>query len=341
MSEFLNPNIDSIIWGRLHKIIIWRMFFKIAKKGDNHFLKYIATIILVIVGIVVGQVPIGLAVVSSISKNAVSQETLEEFQESMDFSLLGIDPNLSLFLMLLTFIGGLGMLWLGVSRVHDKPMLSIITARSSLDWRRVFWAFGIWTAFTVVLEFATYFMDPGNYSVQFNFSAFIPLLLIALLILPFQTSFEEIVFRGYLMQGLGLWTKNRLFPLVVTSVAFGLMHFLNPEIQKFGLGIMMTYYISIGLFLGICTLMDDGLELALGIHAATNIYGATVVSFSGSALQTPAIFRVESLDALLMLIASLVSAVVFIALAARKYGWKNWEKLYGPVEMGEEGERVE
>lgn len=307
------------------------MFFQIAKKGDNHFLKYVATIILVVVGAVVGQIPLGLVMVASIASQDISQESLEELQETMDLSLLEIDPNLSLFLMLLTFIGALGMLWLGLAKIHDKPFLSVVTARPKLDWSRVFWAFGIWTLFTIILEIFAYWMNPGNYALQFNLSTFIPLILIALFILPLQTSFEEIMFRGYLMQGLGLLTKNRFFPLLMTSMVFGLLHYFNPEIEKFGLGLMMTYYISIGLFLGICTLMDDGLELALGVHAATNIYGATAVSFSGSALQTPTIFRVESLDATLMLVASIVSALIFIMMASRKYAWKRWEKIYGPI----------
>lgn len=307
------------------------MFFQVAQKGKNGFWLYVATIILVIVGAIIGQVPLGMVMVASASANQVDQETMDKVQETMDFSLLGIDPNLTLLLMLLTFIGALGMLWLGVSKIHDKPFLSVITARQELDWSRVFWAFGVWTALTVVLELVMYNMDPGNYSVQFDLSSFIPLLLIALFLLPFQTSFEEIMFRGYLLQGLGLLVKNRWFPLIVTSVIFGALHFFNPEVKKFGLGLMMVYYISIGLFLAICTLMDDGLELALGIHAATNIYGATIVSFSGSALQTPTIFRMASLDALLMLIASLASAAIFLAVAARKYNWKNWDKLYAKI----------
>lgn len=309
------------------------MFFQVAKQGDNNFWKYVATIILVVVGTVVGQIPLGLVMVASIAKQDVSQEALEKMQETMDFAILGIDPNISLLLMLLTFIAALGMLWLGVRKIHDKPFLSILTTRSSLDWSRVFWAFGLWMGFTFLLEALFYLLDPSNYHIQFNLTAFIPLLLIALFILPFQTSFEEIMFRGYLMQGLGLLAKNRWFPLLLTSLVFGFLHFFNPEIKEFGLGLMMTYYISIGLFLGVCTLMDDGLELALGVHAATNIYGATVVSFSGSALQTPAIFRIETLDAKLMLIASLVSALAFIYFASRKYNWKNWEKLIGPIDQ--------
>jgi hypothetical protein len=85
--------------------------------------------------------------------------------------------------------------------------------------------------------------------------------------------------------------------------------------------------------MGICTLMDEGTELALGLHAATNIYGATMVSFAGSALQTPAVFRLQELNAELMLGAAFVAAAIFIAAAAYKYQWRDWGKLLLPIAL--------
>ena len=312
------------------------MFFKVAKQGNNQFFLYFVTIVIVFVAAVVGQLPLFGVVMAKAMQSEDPEEVMAVIQESMDFTEIGMDPNVALFLILLSFVAAFFALWFCVAKLHRKPFLSVITARSSLDWSKVFWAFGIWFGLTIVLEVVAYFLDPGNYALQFNWRTFIPLLILSFGMLPLQTSFEEIFFRGYLMQGLGHISAFRWIPLLITSVAFGLMHIANPEVEKFGTALMMTYYISIGLFLGICTLMDDGLELALGVHAATNIYGATIVSFSGSALQTPTIFRVQELDADLMLVVGLVTAAFFIFLAARKYGWKDWTKLYGPVKLAED-----
>ena len=82
--------------------------------------------------------------------------------------------------------------------------------------------------------------------------------------------------RGYLMQGIGLMSGKRWVPLVTTSMIFGLLHFFNPEVEKLGYGIMV-YYIGTGFFLGILTLMDEGLELAIGFHAANNLFTALLV----------------------------------------------------------------
>jgi hypothetical protein len=45
--------------------------------------------------------------------------------------------------------------------------------------------------------------------------------------------------------------------------------FGNPEVSKLGI-LCLCYYIGTG-FLRILTLMDEGMELALGFHAANNL----------------------------------------------------------------------
>ena len=92
------------------------------------------------------------------------------------------------------------------------------------------------------------------------------------------------------MQGIGLATRKKIVPLLITSFMFGMMHIANPEVDKMG-NIILVYYIGTGLFLGIITLMDEGLELALGFHAANNLVGALLITSDWSALQTDSIFK--------------------------------------------------
>ena len=111
-----------------------------------------------------------------------------------------------------------------------------------------------------------------------------------MIFIPIQTSLEEYVFRGYLMQGLGVFVKNRWFPLIFTSLSFGLLHLSNPEIDKIG-NIIIIHYIATGLFLGIITLMDEGMELALGFHAGNNLLIALLVTADWTVFQTSSIFK--------------------------------------------------
>ncbi len=309
-------------------------FFKAAQRGDNAFSKYVLTIIGVILASLIGQIPLGILVASAASQNGVSTERMEEFQQSLDFSKLGLDPNLVLPLMLLPFAVALGAFLLLVRHLHHKRLSDVFTGRERIDWGRVAYGFGFWFLLTLLMEVVMYAMEPEQYVFQLDWKSFLPLVIIAVLMFPLQTTFEEVIFRGYLMQGFGLLAKNRLLPLILTSAIFGGIHFANPEVQEFGAGLMMAYYIGFGLLMGVCTLMDDGIELAMGLHAATNIYGAAIVSFAGSVLQTPTIFRVQELDAGLMLLVALFAGGLFILFAARRYNWTDWSKLYRPIEPG-------
>ena len=111
---------------------------------------------------------------------------------------------------------------------------------------------------------------------------------------------------------------------------------MNPEVQEFGVFNMMFYYVSVALFLAIITVLDDGLELAMGVHIATNVYGSLMVSYEGSVLQTPAIFKMLVPHVGLMTIVFFVSALVFYILANRKYQIGRWWKLNQTIESKSE-----
>jgi len=163
---------------------------------------------------------------------------------------------------------------------------------------------------------------------------FFTLLAVSLLFLPFQTSFEELLFRGYLMQGFGVMFRNKWLPLILTSVIFGLMHGMNPEVEKLGY-ISMVFYIGTGLLFGIVTLMDEGTELALGLHAVNNIVAAVLVTTDWTVFQTDALFidTSEPSVGFEMFFPVLVLYPLLLSVFSKKYGWTNWkEKLTGNIE---------
>ncbi|MEZ4931136.1 MAG: type II CAAX endopeptidase family protein [Saprospiraceae bacterium] len=321
------------------------MFLKNAHIGENKWPLYLATIVLVIVGTIIGQVPLAVVLEKTAADNGVSQSDYEEMIRSMDFSSLGLDQNLTVFLMLLAFVVGLLFLWIGVRFIHKKPFEAIVTSSLKTNWKKIFFSFGLWMALTIVLEFIFYLLQPDIYTFQFQADKFLILLLIALFVFPLQTSFEELMFRGYLMQGISLLNKYPLFkyrwmPLILTSVGFGVMHIMNPEVEAFGLELSMTYYIGVGLFLGILTLMDDGLELALGVHAATNIYSALFVTFDDSAVQTSALFHTSEVNMGWMLAGFFVAAIAFIRIVSQKYNWGSWKHCFGEIETPQNEDEI-
>jgi len=129
--------------------------------------------------------------------------------------------------------------------------------------------------------------------------------------------------------------KNKWLPLLITSVGFGLMHIANPEVDKLG-PIIMVYYIGTGLFLGILTLMDEGLELALGFHAANNLFTALLVTADWTAFQTDSILKDMSDPGTMALgeifVPVFVVFPILLIILSKKYNWTNWkDKLIGTV----------
>lgn len=235
--------------------------------------------------------------------------------------------------MLIPFVIGIVLLFLWVKYIHKQTITTLTTTRRKIDWKRVFFAFGLWGAITLIITGIDLFISPEDYVWNFKLEPFLYLLIIAVLLIPIQTSFEEYLFRGYMMQGIGVMAKNRWVPLVFTSVLFGLMHLGNPEVEQMGPSIMV-YYIGTGFFLGILTLMDEGLELALGFHAANNLVTALLVTADSTAFQVDAIYK-NVADPTLEFDAFVPVFVIFpilLFIFARKYKWTNWkEKLTGKI----------
>src|SRR5690606_36894943 len=232
------------------------------------FWRYLVGSLIVFAAALIGQMPL---TVVDIAKDFGEGGSLMNINEQTMYSLL--DSNLFLFLMLLSFVFAFYGLILAVKYLHKQTLLSITTARPKVDWKRIFFAFFLWGILSSSMVVLDYYMSPEDYVFNLEWERFIILAVIAIALIPIQTSVEEYVFRGYLMQGCRILAKNRWFPLMMTSLIFGLLHIANPEVGKLGYGIMI-YYIGTGLFLGILTLMDDGLELAIGFHAANNLFTA-------------------------------------------------------------------
>lgn len=247
-----------------------------------------------------------------------------------------IPSAMSLFLNLLPFVILLGLLFFLVRYFHHRSIRSLTTSRPKVDVARIWFSFGLILAVSLLGFGISYATDSTHIVWNFNVGPFLILLAISLLMFPFQIGLEEYLFRGFLMQQIGVALKNRWAPLVVTSVLFGVFHSANPEVAAMGWGVM-AFYIGTGLLLGIMTLMDEGLELALGFHLGNNLVAALLLTSEFSALQTDALFKYTAsantqglLAEMLFTIALTYPLLLFIL--SKKYKWTHWNaRLFGKV----------
>jgi membrane protease YdiL (CAAX protease family) len=222
------------------------------------------------------------------------------FVPPLDFIIV----NFSIFMML----AGLAFT---VKLIHRRPLRSLISPEQRVDWRRIARAAAIWAvlmAVAVTLEHALY---PGRYFLSYNPERFFVYVALVLLLTPLQCLTEELVFRGYVMQGLGRLTRRPLAIATVSSMVFVAPHLLNPEVQQHGAAIMAANYFAIGMLLATITLRDGRLELAVGLHAANNVLLGLIANYDGSVLMTESVFTARELDPVYSLATLIVAAAAF------------------------------
>lgn len=305
-----------------------RFLIKGFSTGSNHWWLYLAGILAAFLGYVTFQFIMMVPLMSAALSNGIEMEQILKNPNLLfNPDAVGMNRSLLLALMMGMFVFTLLFLWLALKFFHKKTLVSVITAFEKIRWSRYFFAFGIWALLLIVLTVVGYLVSPQDFEVHFDLGKFMILLLVTIIFIPIQTATEEILFRGYLVQGIGLAFKNAIAPLIITSVLFGLMHASNPEAKAHGLMIMMPYYIFFGAFLGMLTLLDEGAELAMGIHCANNLLSSLLVCSKNSVLQTDAILYTTSENPGGEFGIWIVMAAICFFILYKKYKLSNWKLL--------------
>lgn len=296
------------------------MFFESALTGKNAFWRYFLMFILVFaLTNTLGALPLVIVIVL---KGIANPEMLDASTENlMDLSAYGIDENTGLVLMIFPFLVGLLTLIIFMKPLHGRTFKSLFNGGGSIRWKRFFSAALLWLILMGIYLYFSIQNDPDNFSLNNTSSTLVWLVIISLFLIPLQTTFEELLFRGYLMQGAGAWFRNKWMPLLITSLFFGLMHAFNPEIKEYGFWIMMPQYIIYGLVFGLITIIDNGIEIAMGAHAANNIFLSVFVTQKSSAIQTAALYEQKEVYPWADFLSLIFVSLVFFVLMAIINKW--------------------
>ena len=301
-------------------------FIKLANLGKTNIGSYLTTFILVVSAMLgFGLLPytlklkqLGLPLDGSISTTT---------------AISHMGENQFLVLQLMPFIFAFAMLIFCIKYIHKRPIITLFTTRKRFDWKRFLVSFFAWGILMLLILAVNFSLSENSYTWNYKPETFWPLVLIGLFVIPLQTTFEEVFFRGFLFQATGSIFKKGLTTALFTGILFGLVHGANPEVKLLGIGIL-AYYIGTGIFLGILTWKDQGLELPMGFHAVNNIFGAVVLTNSWQVFQSDALLMDHAvpafgLDTLLTLMICFPLLYFFFA---KKYGWKKGLKESVDVE---------
>ncbi len=264
-------------------------YLDLARQGRNEWWRYaLGAITIAFFWMILGYVPLLLLLVVDVDDRVVEY----------------LAVNFSIVMML----AGLA---LTVKVIHRRPLASLITPDARVDWRRIGQAALAWCVIAAAISLIEHVLYPDRYYLSFDPGQFLVFLALVLVLTPIQTTTEELVFRGYAMQGLGLLTRRPALVAIASSLVFTAPHLLNPEVQEHGVLIMAANYFAIGMLLATITLRDGRLELAIGLHAVNNVFLALVANYEGSALTTESIFTARELDPVYSLVTIVIGAVAF------------------------------
>lgn len=296
-------------------------FIDKAKDGNNSFSSYLLGIALIISVYLLGSYFLILDLQWNFgieSFDGVSQKEIVRILGNNRFLAWLIVPFLfvALFLVIHTKF------------VHKRTVLSIFSGRENFDWKRVLFSFSLLFLVLSLFLFIQY-LSSDSLIFQFDLQKFIPLFFIAIFLLPIQTSCEELLFRSYILQGIKMRTKKNSVAVLISGLMFGAIHIGNPEIAKIGYHIIV-YYMLVGVFLALISLFDNGIELALGYHAANNVFAALMITNNWQAFQTDAVFMDNAdpgmgLDTIfgILFILPLVFFIFY-----KKYKWHSLKEMW-------------
>ena len=194
--------------------------------------------------------------------------------------------------------------------LHRRPLMTLISVERRIAWRRVAQGAAAWAGIALVAAGIEHLLYPDRYYLSFNAGRFFLFAAVALVVTPIQTTTEELLFRGYLMQGLSLLLRRPAAIALLSALIFTLPHLMNPEVRH-GALLLAASYFTIGLLLAGVTLRDGRLELAIGLHAANNLMLALVANYEGSVLASDSIFTARELDPAYSFISLAAGAAVF------------------------------
>lgn len=223
----------------------------------------------------------------------------------------GVDVLITFVVFMLASLFFIFGIFLAVRFIHQRRFLTLITPERRISFRRFFQGFIVWLVLVGLMSLLEALLYPGRYVWTMDLRRFLPFIFLAVFFIPIQTSAEELFFRGYLLQSFGLRLRNIWVLSLLSGVLFGLPHLLNPEAQA-NPWLMSVYYIGIGAVMAYVTLRDGRLELALGLHAANNLFSAIMANYTVTVMPTPSLFTVNTLDVVYSVTSALFALLIFV-----------------------------
>lgn len=283
-------------------------FVNLAREGKNNWWRYVLavfTILFIWFGV-------SIVVFMLLFAFVLFDNNPETRPDTATGQIVGVEPLIMFVVIMLSAAALFAAVLIAVRLFHQRPARSLITPLARVDWKRIAVGFGFFFLLGMLGSIVEGLLFPGRYQLTFKPDEFFKFVPFVLILIPIQTTGEELLFRAYLLQSFGLLFRRPFIAAVVSSFIFMSLHLANPEVSADAI-LLPAYYFCVGMLFSLVTLKDGRLELALGAHAAVNIFSALGANYTVSALATPSLFTVTTLDAGFSFAAFVITAIVFYA----------------------------
>ena len=156
---------------------------------------------------------------------------------------------------------------------------------------------------------AASFLDPAYQNLRID-GTVVAFAVIIILTTPLQAAAEEYMFRGVVQRSAGSWVRSPRWSFVVgTAVSaplFAVFHFAQDPW-------LILYYLGFGVLLSILTQRTGGLEAAIAIHIANNLFLLLVAALAGE--MTEGFDRSAGQGGPFMLVPLVLLAIVVVVLS--------------------------
>ena len=282
-------------------------YLNLALQGKNEWWRYVLAVLLILfLWQIIGAIPSAALILWEMINHGLPVGVSANV-------LPGMDTTVGFLAIMLASVFLLLGIFLAIRFVHQRSFRTLITPNRAIAWGRLFKGFGVWFGLVALMSVVEARLFPGRYIWSLDLKRFIPFVFLALILIPIQTSAEELFFRGYILQGIGLRSHKIWLLSAISGVLFGLPHLLNPE-AAVNYALLGLYYFAFGFALAYLTLRDGQLELALGAHAANNLFTVLFANTTVSVLPSPSLFTISVLDAVYSVPAALIGMVIFVGL---------------------------
>ncbi len=217
--------------------------------GKNEYWRYL----------VVTLAPVAVVILLNILLNQFLPQLKGLFPDD-DFG-----KNIGMFFIIMIIFGGALLAFLTVAvKLHRRKAMTFISTERRFNFKSYLTGFLMWGLLVFFGSLLTDSEGFTNFQQSFNPTRLLLLFLVGFVAIGVQSLFEEIVMRGYFLQGMYRRVRNIPLLIVINALIFGALHF------GYGIGSLIHSF-SFGVTFALIILLQNRIEFAAGAHNANNL----------------------------------------------------------------------